>query len=269
MASRLITLTTDFGQGSPYVAQMKGVLLAIHPQVSIVDISHTIAPQDVLGGALVLAETCHHFPRDTIHVAVVDPGVGTSRSILAARIGDHTFVAPDNGLLSVVAKERPLHSIVRLENREFWRAEVSHTFHGRDIMAPVAAHLSQGVACDDLGPCVDEMVELEVPSVQRRDGTLQGTVLAIDSFGNLVTNIRPDLIPGDIDREKLRITCGSADIQGMTTTYGSHRPGTIVALIGSSDRLELAVVQGSAASVLQATVGFTVNVQWDPQVHHA
>lgn len=262
MVRRITTLTTDFGPGSPYVAQMKGVLLSIHPQITIVDISHTIAPQDVMGGAFVWGETCHHFPPGTIHVAVVDPGVGTSRAIVAAELGAQVFIAPDNGLLSIVQQRYPTQRLVRLENRAFWREEISPTFHGRDILAPVAAHLSRGVALDELGPPLKRLVQLEIPRPHREPQNIQGCVLHVDTFGNLITNIEAALFAGDITPGQMRIRCRTARIDGLVATYGAGKPGTLVALMGSSHRLEIALVDGSAAAALEATVGDEVNVDW-------
>ncbi len=156
MSRSIITLTTDFGSGSPYVAQIKGVILSIHPQAVLVDVTHDIAPQDVRQGALVLDDVTGRFPPGSIHVAVVDPGVGTDRRILAAEIGGRYYLAPDNGLLGRLAGRDPAARLVALTKREFWLPAVSATFHGRDILAPAAAHLSLGTALDDLGEAWDQ-----------------------------------------------------------------------------------------------------------------
>ena len=147
----IITLTTDFGAGSPYVAIMKGVILSINPAVTLVDVTHTVPPQDVHKGAVVLDSVHRHFPEGTVHVVVVDPGVGTERAILGAKIEGHYFIAPDNGVLSKITHRTAPDELIRLTNAEYWLPDVSHTFHGRDIMAPAAAHLSRGVALADLG----------------------------------------------------------------------------------------------------------------------
>jgi len=262
MAPRITTLTTDFGQGSPYVAQMKAVLLSMNRQLTIVDLSHAVAPQDVLGGAIVLGETYPYFPAGTIHIAVVDPGVGTPRSIVAAALDDHVFFAPDNGLLTLVQQRCRAPRFVRLENRAFWRGTVSRTFHGRDIMAPAAAHLSLGVALDELGSPLERPVQLEIPQADRQKQRIQGNVLSIDSFGNLISNIEADLLPNDVPEDRLRIQCGTARIDGLVTSYGTRQAGTLVALVGSSNRLEIALVDGSAAAALKTTVGVEVIIDW-------
>ena len=195
--SAIITLTTDFGLGSPYVAAMKGVMLSINPEARLVDISHAVGPQNVRQGALVLAEATTWFPAGTIHVGVVDPGVGTQRRIVYARIGDQQYIAPDNGLLSrLTLKTRP-SQIITVENPEHWLPSVSNTFHGRDIMAPVAAQLSLGMEPDRLGPPRAELVELDWPQPRIESNAIVGEVIWIDGFGNLISNITG----GNVDRD--------------------------------------------------------------------
>jgi len=190
----VITLTTDFGTDSPYVAAMKGTILSINPDATLVDITHAIPPQDVRRGSIVLEGVAERFPAGTIHVAVVDPGVGTDRAIIYVEIGRHRYVAPNNGLLSRLAARTAPSKIIRLENREYWLPEVSSTFHGRDIMAPVAAHLSLGVPPERLGPPVLGLIEIEWPEVRQSLKRLEGVVQEIDSFGNLITNVTAEMI---------------------------------------------------------------------------
>ena len=192
----IITLTTDFGVGSRYVAAMKGVILSINPQAQIVDLSHAVPPHDIRPGAIVLAETARWFPPGTIHVAVVDPGVGSKRRIVYAQIGTQHFVAPDNGLLSRLASlDRP-SKIVGVDEPQYWLPEVSRTFHGRDIMAPVAARLSLGLAPEKLGPPLKQLVELPWAEVQQVPNRIEGEVIEVDSFGNLITNITRAMLDG-------------------------------------------------------------------------
>jgi len=190
----IITLLTDFGPDSPYVASLKGVILSLQPEAVLVDLSHSIRPQEVRQAAWVLAEAAPCFPPDTIHVAVVDPGVGTCRAIVYAAMAGQHFIAPDNGLLSLLADRHRPTRLVRLDNPAFWRAEVSRTFHGRDIMAPVAAHLSRGVGADRLGSPQESLVRIDWPQPRQEAHRTVGQVVWIDSFGNLITNLGREFI---------------------------------------------------------------------------
>src|SRR5262245_56816674 len=184
MSAPIITLTTDFGAGSRYVAAMKGVIYSIAPEARVVDLTHSIAPQDVRGGAIALAEMVPWFPSETIHAAVVDPGVGSERYIVYAKIGSQKFVAPDNGLLSRLAEREKPSKIIRIAEPRFWLPTVSATFHGRDIMAPVAARLSLGLSPDELGSAIAELTELSWSEARRMANHIEGEVIEIDSFGN-------------------------------------------------------------------------------------
>jgi S-adenosyl-L-methionine hydrolase (adenosine-forming) len=262
-ASRaIITLTTDFGVGSRYVAAMKGVILSINPEVRLIDLSHSVPHQDISQGAIALAETAPYFPPGTIHVAVVDPGVGTDRRIIYAQIGAQQFIAPDNGLLSrLAAAERP-SKIVGLDEPRFWLPRVSTTFHGRDIMAPVAARLSMGLSPDELGRPLDALVQLIWPEVHRVANKLTGEVIEIDSFGNLVTNITREMLIGVPTGESVTITCDEHTTQGIFRTYSDQPAMTLIALVGSGDRLELAIVGDSAAIMLGIAVGTPIQITW-------
>ena len=256
----LITLTTDFGQGSPYAAQMKGTILSRCREVDLVDITHAVGPQKVREGAVVLADATPGFPPGTIHVAVVDPGVGTERQLVYAEIGQQRYLAPDNGLLTLLARQSPPLRLVALENRRYWAEKPSSTFHGRDILAPVAAHLAGGVDPADLGPLLESLVLLSFPQPIRSAGSVSGEVLYVDSFGNLITNIgREDLEPlGDLTR--LSIECGGRTVPGLVPTYAAAGAGQIVVLFDSQARLEIAMVRGDAAGELAAGVGTPVRV---------
>jgi len=258
----IITLTSDFGDGSRYVAAMKGVILSINPEVRLVDISHSIPAQDIRKGAIVLSETARWFPPQTIHVAVVDPGVGSTRRIIYARIGSQQFVAPDNGLLSRLAMCEKPTKIVSVEKPEFWLPNVSATFHGRDIMAPVAARLSLGLDPDALGGPVDQVVELPWAEVQQVANRIEGEVVEVDSFGNLITNITNAMLEGVPRNDTVIISCEEHETQGIFATYSDQPTMTFMAHVGSTGRLELAVVDENASAMLGVRVGTPVRVSW-------
>ena len=260
--SRIITLTTDFGPSSPYVAAMKGVILSINPAATIVDITHAVAAQDVRQGALVLWDVTRLFPPETIHIAVVDPGVGTSRNIVFARIGQHDFVAPDNGLLSRLALATPPSTIITVAEPEYWLQPVSATFHGRDIMAPVAARLSLGLKPARLGPAQHELVMLKWAEARVSGSKIEGSVRSVDSFGNLITDISADAL-ADVPRgEEVGVECDEHQTRGIFTTYADQPAMTLIAVVGSSGNLELAIVGESAADMLGVAVGTPVTVSW-------
>jgi S-adenosyl-L-methionine hydrolase (adenosine-forming) len=257
-----ITLTTDFGEGSRYVAAMKGVVLSINPAARIVDLSHSVPPQDVRRGAVTLAETAPLFPPETIHVAVIDPGVGTERRIVYARIGAQQFVAPDNGLLSrLAAAERP-SKIVALDEPRFWLPRVSTTFHGRDIMAPVAARLSLGLPPEELGRPLDALEPLAWREAEKVANRITGEVIEVDSFGNLVTNISQAMLAGVPRDESVTVACDEHVTQGIFQAYADQPAMTLIALVGSGDRLELAIVDENASLMLGVEVGAPVVVTW-------
>jgi S-adenosylmethionine hydrolase len=260
MSRSMITLTTDFGAGSPYVAQIKGVILALQPQAVLVDLTHSIPPQDIRQGALVLEDVTPRFPAGSIHVAVVDPGVGTSRRILAAEIGGRYYIAPDNGLLGRLLNAAAPARMVSLTRREYWLPTVSATFHGRDIMAPAAAHLSLGTSLEELGQPCDRIAQLPWPRVAVEKHRVVGEIIAIDSFGNLISNISQDVLAAVGTADSATVHCGGRTLSGLAATYGQSPTGTLLALIGSSNRLEIALVNGSAAVELRAEVGDAVTV---------
>ena len=262
--SSMITLTTDFGEGSPYVAQMKGAIFSINPRVAVVDITHHIPPQDIHAAAWVLDDCCWRFPADTIHVAVVDPGVGTERALVAVRVGGHRFVAPDNGLLTHIVRRHGSAERVRLTKTAYWLSDPSCTFHGRDLMAPVAGHLSLGLSLSALGEPGPRLRLLDFPTLEVQPNRVTGSVVAIDSFGNVQTNIDMSHLSAD-GWEEIQVHCAGTCIRGLIATYGKRDPGTTVALFGSNRRLELAVVNGNAARELKVQVGDQVVVHWPPK----
>lgn len=252
----LITLTTDFGTAAPYVAAMKGVVFSIDPEARIVDLGHDLPPQDVLHTAHFLAQSVPHFPNGTIHVCVVDPGVGTKRALLLAEAGGQLLLAPDNGVLTFAIEALGGSNTVRqLSESKFWHSNPSPTFHGRDILAPVAAHLGLGISPAQLGPPVTSWSRLTEPKPQRVAAGVQGVVVFVDGFGNLITNIPATMLAA----APARVRVGNREAP-MVRTYGEALPGALVALIGSSDRLELAVVDGNAAKTLNLGVGQAVTV---------
>ena len=257
MPPGILTLTTDFGLNGPYVASMKGVILGRAPRTQIVDVSHSVRPQDVAEGSFLLASIFDCFPEGTVHLAVIDPGVGTPRRLVAVEVLARWFVLPDNGLISGVLRGREPTQVREIRNEEIRRGVVSATFHGRDILGPAAAHLLLGGDPGQLGPIVEGLILLGPVEPARTGGGLDGEVIAVDPFGNLITNItRADLGASDWSVKIL-----GRRIQGMTRTYGESTPGTLVALVGSTDRVEVAVVNGNAATNLGADRGTTVRLR--------
>jgi S-adenosylmethionine hydrolase len=257
----IITLTTDFGVRDGFAAILKGVIYGIAPNVKLVDISHTIAPQDIREGAYTLARAVPFFPQGTIHVYVVDPGVGTNRRPLAARLGEFFFVGPDNGLLTplIEAAERNIQPVefVHLDNPSYWLPKISRTFHGRDLFAPVAAHLANGVALSKLGTPFDDPVRMELPHPEKTGSGWIAHITAIDSFGNLTMDIPASALQGRTD---VLFRLRGAEVDGITESYGHKQPGDLVAVVDSEDYIEIAVVNGSAAQNLGAKVGDVVEV---------
>lgn len=241
---------------------MKGVILGINPDARLVDVSHEIGSQDVRHGAIVLAEATPWFPSETIHVGVIDPGVGTSRRLVYARIGDQQYLAPDNGLLSLLAKRNRPNYVIELANSEYWLPAVSNTFHGRDILSPVAAQLSLGLEPERLGPQITELQMLDWPQPQRAGNRLEGVVEWTDRFGNLITNISADLLSAAKQSPTCKVTCSAAVVAGISMTYGGSPRGSTITLVGSSGKLEVAVVDGNASQKLNVKTGSPIVVEW-------
>jgi len=256
----IITLTTDFGLSDPFVGTMKGVILGINRYVHLVDLTHEIAPHDVLGGALALEAAVPFFPAGTIHVAVVDPWVGTSRRALAVSAGGHLFVGPDNGLFTFLFAE-PGWKAMALEGPAYRLSAVSRTFHGRDVFAPAAAYLSLGVPLHRFGSEIADPVRLAWPRARWEGDALVGEVVHADRFGNLVTSIRARELVSLGPEESLAMEVGDAAVSGLSTAYSDRSPGELGAIVGSSDRLELFVRNGSARERLGAARGVRVTVR--------
>ncbi len=275
MARPIITLTTDFGLADIYVGAMKGVILGINGDAAIVDVTHDVPPQDVRAGAYALDAAWDAFPAGTVHLAVVDPGVGTDRLPIAACGRGATFVGPDNGTLSYVLGRAGLRSesapfvparvalpdgwtAYHLTERKYWREPVRSTFHGRDIFAPVAAHLSAGVAPSALGPPLTHLTAFAVPRAVETDGRIEGCIQHIDRYGNLVTNIGEALLSAA--GGGLTVEVGGREVVGLSPSFQGEGP--LVAVIGSGGWLEIAVPNGSAARELAAGIGDALRVRW-------
>ncbi|MSR56543.1 MAG: hypothetical protein EXS05_02585 [Planctomycetaceae bacterium] len=261
-----ITLLTDFGTVDGYVAQMKGAILSIAPETTIVDVTHSIPHGDVRQGALALDQIVDAFPPLTVHVAVVDPGVGSGRAILGVETCGQRFLAPDNGLLGAVLNRQRFTRIHRLKNDRFWRHPVSPTFHGRDILAPVAAHWMLGADLSEFGPMVNErgLVRLSGAAPQLNNGAWVGEVVAVDRFGNLMTNLSEAILAEYIGPE-VTVSAGDIEICGVNRFYAEQPAGALLALIGSSGRLEVAVNGGSAAAKPGLGIGTVVSVRRRPR----
>jgi hypothetical protein len=258
-----IVLLTDFGFKDSYVGVMKGVIRGICRGAEIIDLSHNIMPQDVAEAAFVLAAAYRYFPEETIFVNVVDPGVGTDRPIIYMRANDQAFLAPDNGLLSVVAEEAEPAEMRKVAAEQYFLKEPSTTFHGRDIFAPVAAHLAAGLEPEKLGPVVRRVRRLRLPRpVRAADGSLRGEIVYIDQFGNLITNMSRGTLERSLEvpLREVEVTVKRRKVEGLSRAYGEVDEGELVALIGSSGYLEVAVNLGSAAQFLGCEKGDTVTL---------
>ncbi|HZX40335.1 MAG TPA: SAM-dependent chlorinase/fluorinase [Myxococcaceae bacterium] len=260
---RIITLLSDFGLEDGYVAAMQGVIAGIAPEARLVDVTHLVPPQDVAFARFRLLTAAPYFPAGTVHLAVVDPGVGTARRAVAIQSRSAScFVGPDNGLLLGALEADPPVAAVELSEPRFWRTPTpSATFHGRDVFAPVAAHLARGVALESLGGGISptELVKLDLPRCEMIPGGAQGAVQAVDRFGNLISNVPGALLPNH--------DAWSASIAGRTTvtghrTYGDVRPGETLALVGSHGFVEIAVHRGDARRALGARVGDPLQIRW-------
>jgi S-adenosyl-L-methionine hydrolase (adenosine-forming) len=257
----VIALLSDFGTHDHYAGTMKGVMLTICPDATLVDITHDVPPHDVLDGALQLAASARYFPAGTIFLAVVDPGVGSARRGIAAEAGDYRFVAPDNGVLTAVLREWAPKKIVELTERRYARPTVSRTFEGRDRFAPAAAWLAKGIQLTALGRPAADYQRLDIPQPQVNDTTITGVVLRVDRFGNLVTNIDRRSFEAAARSGTMQVVAGGHTIGRLVATYADIQPGEICALFGSTDHLELAANSESAAERLQLTRGAAIEVR--------
>ena len=253
--TRLVTLTTDFGFGSGYVAEMKGRLLHAKTPLRLVDISHNIPSHDVRSASWLVGQVCHGFPVDTLHIIVVDPGVGTERRMIWARIGNQEFICPDNGILSWAITKESVVAARALSPPE----NISCTFHGRDAFAPLAVKIIDGADPESLGPPAGDLQSLEWPDPKEHQQDCLGEIIHVDTFGNLITNLPSHWLPKLI--EKGGIYVDSYKVSTIVQTYGEASPGTLVTLIGSQGFIEVAVVQGRADKRLSAGLGTAVSLR--------
>ncbi len=259
LANPLITLTTDYGTNDHLVGVLKGVILKINPEANIVDITHAVTPFDLLDGALTIATAYPYFPPRTIHVVVVDPGVGTERRPLLVSGQNQYFIAPDNGVLSGVYEKESNFVVRHLTSEHYFLQPVSKTFHGRDIFAPVAAWLSKNWQPASMGEEITDFKRFLLPRPKEGEGSLKGVVLKVDSFGNLITNFRAeDLSPESLEKGAVKLQVGNQAVSRFVPTFASGNAGEAVAYVGSSGYLEVAVNKGSASKTLAVGRGTPV-----------
>jgi hypothetical protein len=263
--SGIITLLTDFGLSDAYVAMMKGVILSINRDAELVDITHSINTGSVFQGAYLLKESFSYFPVGTVHVVVIDPGVGSNRRIIAVNAAGHFFTGPDNGIFWPIIEKFKDATIYELTENKYFLPRVTSTFHGRDIFAPVAAHISLGLDIHQLGRAVSDPEKLEMPLPFRHDNTLTGQIIRIDNFGNLITNITVDDLVGFLGNNEPVIYSGKNKIHGLSKTYSERERGELLAIINSSNQLEVAVNMGMASHYIgkeaEDIIGTVVKVE--------
>lgn len=260
MSRGVITLITDFGTQDGYVGTMKGVMLKTSPEVRLVDITHEIPPQDVFRAGFVLRNSYRYFPDGSIHLVVVDPGVGSKRRAILVKTDNHFFIGPDNGVFTFVYESEEIRTVVQLTEKRYFLSDVSNTFHGRDIFAPVAAHLSLGVPLEDLGEPCNDVVRIDIPKPDiKRDG-VKGILFYVDRFGNLVSNIREGLLAESSLRRRCKVFVGEEVIDGIKESYSEVNEGETLALFGSSGYLEISVRDRNARERLGLCKGTDVEV---------
>lgn len=261
----VISLMTDFGIKDGTVGVMKGVIWGICPSAQIADLSHMIRPQNIREAAYIFARSIPYYPQGSIHVVVVDPGVGTQRRPMAAQIGDWFYVGPDNGtitgLLERAEQEGWQSTFVELKDRKYWLSNISHVFHGRDIFSPVAAHLANGAPLQQLGPSFNNPVRIELPKPEKTAHGWRGEVHHIDHFGNVSTNIRVEHLGEAVQqKETITVRLNDSEIRGLVNTFGERPAGELIALLGSTGNLGVSIVNGSAVEKLGSKVGDLVEV---------
>ena len=257
----VITLTTDFGLRSGFAGIMQGVIYRLAPQAQIVNLTHFIPPQDIREGAYTLWRAVPFFREGTVHVYVVDPGVGTERRPLAAQLGDHFFVGPDNGLLTPLIEQaeqdaKPI-KFIHLDRPQYWLPKISRTFHGRDIFSPVAAHLANGVPLQELGTPFEDPIRITLLCPQQTETGWLAHIISVDTFGNLTTDLRASLLP---DSKDVLFRLREMKVQGISDSYGQKQAGEWVAVVDSEEFIEIALVNGNAAQTLGAKAGDVVEV---------
>jgi len=253
---KVITFLSDFGISSHYIAQMKGVILKSYPQVNCIDISHTISPQHIQSGAFILRATIPYFPKGTIHIAVVDPGVGTQRRGIVVITKNHILIGPDNGLLIPAAQDQGSFTVYEITNKAYSNNNISNTFHGRDIFAPIAAHILNGIAFDSIGQIIHDFTYLNINKPTFSQNSITGEVVFIDNFGNIITNIDRSCIHENLQAGKMfSITIKNKTVQiPYHQAYGFIPNDQLLLTIGSTNLVEIALNQGNAAQVLDVSV---------------
>jgi S-adenosylmethionine hydrolase len=263
MKRPILTLLTDFGTRDPFVGILKGVILGICPEAQLVDLSHEVPPQAISTGAFVLKSVLEYFPKGTVHLAVVDPGVGSARKAIALRSKGHYFVGPDNGLFPAALKEWGIEEIYELTDKKYQLTQISSTFHGRDLFAPAAAHLAAGLPLGRLGKKLSNLIWREIPTPFKTPAGWTGEVLWVDRYGNLITNLTQKHL-GDTRRPlsagsgRFRLKIGKTILLNIATHYAQAKEGTVMALISSTGHLEIAVNRGRADEKLKAGIGSPV-----------
>jgi S-adenosyl-L-methionine hydrolase (adenosine-forming) len=274
----IITLMTDFGTGDGYVGAMKGVILSLQPQARIIDITHNIEPQNILQAASILSDYYLYYPAHTVHVVVVDPGVGSARDPIAVETPHGKFIAPDNGVLTHMLFAENEWKAVRLEKSQYWLPSPSNTFHGRDIFSPVAAHIAGGVSLDELGPRLDYLFHFSVPDLSISSQFIKGEVVRIDHFGNVITNIKnlvwlddatlefkrsssEEKPPKNLDAKKAQVMISWYTMDGIHKTFSDVPQGQRLAVVGSGGQLEISINQGNASETMAIKVGDPVTIQ--------
>ncbi len=264
---QVITLITDFGTADHFVGTMKGVILNINPEALIVDINHEIGSYDIFDAAYTLAQSYRFFPSDTIHLVVVDPGVGTARRPLLARTMDYKFVGPDNGVLSLIYEREENVEVRHVTADHYFLNPVSNTFHGRDVFAPIVGWLSKGLEVDKFGEPISDYAKFTSPKPKKTGGNLlKGVALKVDKFGNIITNITPHDIPQLFAENPppFRIIINQQEITRLNLAYSMGKPGELFAIVGSSGFIEICTNRGSAAKALNANRGVEIGVVFEP-----
>lgn len=261
MANPIITLTTDYGTTDHLVGTIKGAILNIQPEAQLVDINHHVQPFDLLDGALAIAAAYRYFPPRTVHLVVVDPGVGTPRRPILVTGGQHYFVAPDNGVLSAVYEREPSLTVRHVSAEHYFLRPLSPTFHGRDVFAPVAAWLTKNWQPASFGEEISDYVRFALPKPKAADGKVRGVVLRVDHFGNLMTNLTPEDVPQAVAQGRLKMRVGSKEVTRVAQTYMQGEPNEPIVVLGSSGYLEVSVNRGSAARLLGVQRGAEVVVE--------
>ncbi len=262
MAQRIVTFTTDFGVNDHFVGTMKGVILAINPEARIVDICNSVQSFDVLDGAITITQAYSYFPKGTVHMVIIDPGVGTARRPILVTTATHIFVAPDNGVLSLIYDREDRMTVRHITAQHYFLQPVSQTFHGRDIFSAVAGHLSKGVDVEKFGDVATDYVRFAAPRPRMADGVLKGVIIKVDKFGNLITNITAHDVPQlfAADPRPFRILVGKQEITRMNQAYAQGAPGELFGILDSMGYLEIAANRAAAVQIVGAGKGSEVGV---------